>query len=115
MCQSVRAESDSKDVVIFCLALMGVDYPSFVMEGRRVLRTGGRIWIAEVRSRFAQTGDAREDVQPFITAMEGIGMKLVSSFSSKMFIVFVFKLVNKGTVSDTLEWPTLKPCLYKRR
>ena len=36
------------DVAVFCLALMGTDYPSFLWEAARVLKPGGIIWIAEV-------------------------------------------------------------------
>ena len=37
------------DVAVFCLALMGTDYPSFLREAARVLKPHGIIWIAEVR------------------------------------------------------------------
>ena len=36
------------DVAVFCLALMGTDYPSFLVEAARVLKPHGIIWIAEV-------------------------------------------------------------------
>ncbi len=39
----------SVDAAVFCLALMGTDYPAFLREARRVLRPGGRLWIAEAR------------------------------------------------------------------
>jgi hypothetical protein len=38
----------SVDIAIFCLALMGTDYPSFLQEAARVLKPQGTIWIAEV-------------------------------------------------------------------
>jgi ubiquinone/menaquinone biosynthesis C-methylase UbiE len=57
------------DVVVFCLALMGTDYPSFLREATRVLKSGGKLWIAEVRSRFVHNG--RESFQPFLDATQG--------------------------------------------
>ena len=41
------------DMAVFCLALMGTDYPAFLEEARRVLKPSGMLWIAEVRSRFS--------------------------------------------------------------
>ena len=45
-------EDSSVDLAIFSLALMGTDYPDFLQEAARVLRAGGWLWVAEVRSRF---------------------------------------------------------------
>ena len=36
------------DIAVFCLALMGTDYPSFLAEAHRVLKPRGHLWIAEV-------------------------------------------------------------------
>ena len=50
---------------VFCLSLMGTDYMAFLGEGVRVLRPGGRLLVAEIRSRFeassAAAGAAAED------------------------------------------------------
>ncbi|KAK6511473.1 25S rRNA (adenine645-N1)-methyltransferase [Arthrobotrys musiformis] len=45
----------SVDIAIFCLALMGTNWPKMIEEAARVLRNGGEIWIAEIKSRFART------------------------------------------------------------
>lgn len=42
------AGAASVDVAVFCLALMGTDYPAFLAEAHRVLKPSGRLWIAEV-------------------------------------------------------------------
>ena len=44
------ADTASVDVAVFCLALMGTDYPSFLQEAARVLKPHGTIWIAEVHT-----------------------------------------------------------------
>lgn len=102
------------DVVVFCLALMGVDYPSYLQEGRRVLKPGGMMWIAEVRSRFAR--EKEEDLRPFVHACQGLGLRLISQDRSKMFIVFIFalELEQENKVASSA-WPALKACLYKQR
>ncbi|KAK3292310.1 methyltransferase-domain-containing protein [Chaetomium fimeti] len=48
----------SVDVAIFCLALMGTNWLSFVEEAYRVLRWRGELWVAEIKSRFANPAAA---------------------------------------------------------
>ena len=50
---------NSVDVAVFCLALMGTNIIDFVKEARRVVKDGGIVKIAEVRSRF-ETADVAE-------------------------------------------------------
>lgn len=38
----------SCNVAVFCLALMGTDYGSFLVEAHRGLKLQGWLWIAEV-------------------------------------------------------------------
>lgn len=59
------------DVAVFCLALMGTDYGSFLEEAVRVLRPGGWLWIAEVRSRFADA-KGRDDLRPLLQALKQV-------------------------------------------
>ena len=40
---------------MFCLSLMGTDYPAFLKEAYRVLSPGGQLWIAEVRKDFPES------------------------------------------------------------
>ncbi len=114
------AENSSVDAAIFCLALMGTDYGSFLTEACRVLRKGGLLWIAEVRSRFADSTSSAEsggkDVfASFVAALKKLGLHVTRQDSSnKMFVVFTAKKVDDKK-NGAVQWPELKPCMYKRR
>jgi len=56
-------EPESVDVAIFCLALMGTNFLTFVDEAFRILRPRGELWVAEIKSRFNQPtkGDVKGD------------------------------------------------------
>ncbi|KAI3452484.1 hypothetical protein Pfo_030236 [Paulownia fortunei] len=106
--------SSSVDVAVFCLSLMGTNFPSYLLEANRVLKPHGWLLIAEVKSRFdPSTGGADSD--KFVKAISELGFTSVSKdFSNKMFILFYFKKKEKQKPKD-IKWPELKPCLYKRR
>ncbi|PQQ13204.1 ribosomal RNA-processing protein 8 [Prunus yedoensis var. nudiflora] len=93
--------SSSVDVAVFCLSLMGTNFPSY---------------LPEVKSRFdSTTGGA--DPKTFTKAICDLGFTSVSKdFSNKMFILFYFKKKEEqSSKKKEVEWPELKPCLYKRR
>ncbi|KAL3629175.1 hypothetical protein CASFOL_026397 [Castilleja foliolosa] len=104
----------SVDVAVFCLSLMGTNFPSYLLEANRVLKPHGWLLIAEVKSRFdPTTGGA--DPNNFVKAISELGFTSVSKdFSNKMFIMFYFKKKEKQKQKG-ITWPELKPCLYKRR
>jgi len=105
---SVPLESDSIDVGIFCLSLMGKDFISFLLEAHRVLKTRGELKIAEVKSRF--NGRVRE----FVTVLHCLGFDLKDKDeSNKMFVLFYLKKSHR-TPSKEIEF-ILKPCRYKKR
>ncbi|KAJ7970761.1 Ribosomal RNA-processing protein 8 [Quillaja saponaria] len=108
--------SSSVDVAVFCLSLMGTNFQSYLEEAHRVLKPCGWLLIAEVKSRFdPNTGGA--DPVKFSNAICELGFDSMSQdFSNKMFILLYFKKKNKpSTQKKEIEWPVLKPCLYKRR
>ena len=45
-------ETNAVDAVVFCLALMAERVDDFIKEANRILKTGGKLFIAEVKSRF---------------------------------------------------------------
>ncbi|KAK4426120.1 Ribosomal RNA-processing protein 8 [Sesamum alatum] len=107
-------DSSTVDVAVFCLSLMGTNFPNYLQEANRVLKPNGWLLIAEVKSRFdPTTGGA--DPNKFVKAICELGFTSTSKdFSNKMFILFHFKKKEKQKSKD-VEWPELKPCLYKRR
>ncbi|XP_016561621.1 ribosomal RNA-processing protein 8 isoform X2 [Capsicum annuum] len=109
-------ESSSVDVAVFCLSLMGTNYSSFLREALRVLKPRGWLLIAEVKSRLdPNTGGA--DPNKFLKAICELGFTMESKdFSNKMFVLFYLKKKEKqNSVNKDINWPELKPCIYKRR
>ncbi|CAF9913633.1 MAG: 25S rRNA (adenine645-N1)-methyltransferase [Heterodermia speciosa] len=54
-------EDGAVDVAVLCLSLMGTNWVSCVDEACRVLRWGGEVWVAEIKSRFARIGKRRRE------------------------------------------------------
>lgn len=109
-------ETSSVDVAVFCLSLMGINFPSYLEEAHRVLKPRGWLLIAEVKSRFdPNTGGA--DPDRFSKAVCELGFTAVlKDFSNKMFyLLYLKKKEKQGLKIKDIEWPQLKPCLYKRR
>ncbi|KAI5069414.1 hypothetical protein GOP47_0015715 [Adiantum capillus-veneris] len=108
-------KTQSIDVVVFCLSLMGTDYSSFLNEAHRVLKPRGTLLIAEVRSRFDPLNGGADPAQ-FIKAMSSLGFSCArKDFSNKLFLVFEFSKQGLKRKLQQCKWPSLKPCIYKRR
>ncbi|CAF9918094.1 MAG: 25S rRNA (adenine645-N1)-methyltransferase [Alectoria fallacina] len=56
------------DIAICCLSLMGTNWVDVVGECARIVRGGGEVWVAEIKSRFARPEAKKE-------AGGGIGRK----------------------------------------
>ncbi len=121
----VHADNRSMDVAVFCLALMGTDYPSFLQEAHRVLRPGGLLWIAEVSSRFQADPavSASASHKPshaghdFVKALQSSGFKLrTSDNSNKLFVIWeLSKCEQNRDFAKAYQWPVLRACSYKKR
>ncbi|CAJ2669617.1 unnamed protein product [Trifolium pratense] len=110
-------DSSSADVAVFCLSLMGTNYQTYLEEAYRVLKLGGWLLIAEVKSRF-DPNNGGADPEKFSKAISELGFNSVKrDFSNKMFLLFYFTKKEKhdSKRKKEIEWPSLKPCLYKRR
>lgn len=101
--------SQTVDVAVFCLSLMGTNLNMFVLEANRILKKGGILKIAEVKSRFSTT-------QGFAKTMKKFGFELEHlDESNKMFVLFDFKKIRSTTAHPHLPTLKLMPCLYKKR
>ncbi|KAI9671026.1 MAG: negative regulator of the PHO system [Alyxoria varia] len=56
--------SESMDVGILCMALMGTNWPEFIEEAWRVLHWKGELWVAEIKSRFAKPKKKKKKIEP---------------------------------------------------
>lgn len=52
--RAVGIRDSSVDIAICCLSLMNTNWVSFVDECSRIVRGGGEVWVAEIKSRFAR-------------------------------------------------------------
>ncbi|PHJ16821.1 methyltransferase domain-containing protein [Cystoisospora suis] len=65
----------SVHAAIFCLSLMGKDWPTFLQEAHRILMPRGKLKIAEVLSRVS-------DCSSLVRGIEGLGFTLTQPESS---------------------------------
>lgn len=137
--KSVPLPDSSCSIVVFCLALMGTNFLDFIKEAYRILAPRGELWIAEIKSRFA---DGKGD--EFVDALKLLGFfHKKTDNENKMFTRFEFfkppqdiieerkaklerrhKFIETENEKEALEkkrsrtaegkW-LLKPCIYKRR
>ncbi|CUM56540.1 uncharacterized protein AC631_01845 [Debaryomyces fabryi] len=71
--KNIPLPDGSCTVVIFCLALMGTNFLDFIKEAYRLLAPRGELWIAEIKSRFTESSEAKS-IKP-----EDIGSEFVDS------------------------------------
>lgn len=113
----------SVDVVVFCLSLMGTNIGDFLKEANRVLKIGGHIKIAEVRSRFQDKHEdkmkekekEKEGFQKFLHILKESGFKIIhKDFSNTMFLLLEGVKMEREIGEVNAEY-SIKPCLYKKR
>ena len=91
---------------------MGTNFPDFMVEANRVLKPRGKLFVAEVLSRF-------KDVNEFIAlTRKQTGFKALKVTKLKDF--FYLMIFEKREDADDLDrsqafHEQLKPCLYKKR
>lgn len=104
----------SVDIAVFCLALMGTSVREFLLEAHRVLKPGGVLQIAEVKSRFES--DALGGIQGFVDRVHKLGfdLKKKEDEHNKMFAIFEFAKSASRQPQPKVSIE-LKACEYKRR
>ena len=109
---SVPLEEESVDVGVFSLSLMGTNFPDFLVEANRVLKPRGKLFVAEVLSRF-------KDVNAFVKHCgKEAGLKAIKVTKLKdFFYLMIFeKREDAQFLSRTEAFSDqLKACLYKKR
>ncbi|KAH8738849.1 hypothetical protein FG386_002304 [Cryptosporidium ryanae] len=83
--KSVPLGDNTLDLAVFCLSLMGTDWPLFIAEACRVVKCKGLIIITEVTSRF-------RSIPMFISSIEKFDLKLTGGPTNitNYFTQFVF-------------------------
>ncbi|KAK3599928.1 hypothetical protein CHS0354_012569 [Potamilus streckersoni] len=105
----VPLTDSSVDIAVFCLSLMGTNLADYLREAHRVLKNGGILKIAEVKSRFQNLG-------AFVKRVKMLGFKLTNQDAeNKMFIMIDFKKSKPAKSSGLNIKLTLYPCVYKKR
>jgi len=106
----IPMQDQCADVVVFCLSLMGTNFLDFLVEAHRLLKVGGVLYIAEVKSRF-------EQIHKFVKVVTGMGFTVThQNLENTMFVLFMFKKIeSKKPVKINPNAISLKPCLYKKR
>ncbi|OII77494.1 hypothetical protein cand_016540 [Cryptosporidium andersoni] len=84
--KNVPLKNCQLDMALYCLSLMGIDWPLFLAEAYRVLKINGILLIVEVTSRIP-------NIQKFIYNIELLNFKLMMKPEnlSSFFTMFVFK------------------------
>lgn len=103
-----RIPDSSVDVVVFCLSLMSSNCNKYIKEAKRILKTNGRLLIAEVTSRIG-------DEKMFIDILREYGLTLYGKvFISQEYFTY-FKFNNNGKMKSKPSDIILQPCKYKKR
>lgn len=98
----------SVDVVVFCLSLMSSKCNDYIKEACRILKSSGRLLIAEVTSRV-------ENVKVFTDILKEYGFTLYAkTFVSNEYFIYMKFNRSKMILPNPADI-VLKPCKYKKR
>ena len=110
--KSLPLDNKSKDIGIFCLSLMGVNFIEFIIEANRVLKDNGILYVAEIESRIP-------NLKSFEQAFYNIGFQLRKTKDIQgYFKIFIFRKISSVKSKDNVinnYSNVLTPCMYKKR
>ncbi|UKK01345.2 25S rRNA (adenine(645)-N(1))-methyltransferase [Theileria orientalis] len=109
----VPLEDGVLDVAVFCLSLMGKDWPLFIVEATRCLKLGGVLKIVEVTSRLTNVKEFVKFINAYGYQANEYNYKKEDFFVTFEFILKTKRAMNKTTLVEKSE--LLSPCLYKIR
>ncbi|EGG24834.1 hypothetical protein DFA_03079 [Cavenderia fasciculata] len=89
---NVPLEDETVDYVVFCLSLMGTNYPDFIAEANRILVKGGKLKIAEIESRIPSNN-------AFVRLISKFGFDLVSKDTRNQYF-FTFEFQKKSSIKE---------------
>ena len=95
---------------------MGTNVGDFLKEAHRILRPGGVVKIAEVRSRFEGASN-KDGMKKFFRILKRAGFVIgQKDFDNKMFfLVECTKSVDEAKKVEFDENYSIQACLYKKR
>ncbi|CAF9931656.1 25S rRNA (adenine645-N1)-methyltransferase [Imshaugia aleurites] len=70
---AVGVRDGTVDIAICCLSLMGTNWVDVVGECARIVRAGGEVWVAEIKSRFARPGVNKKNAGGGIGRKKSVG------------------------------------------
>jgi ribosomal RNA-processing protein 8 len=86
---SVPLPPNHLDVGVFCLSLMGTNFPQFLAEANRVLKIDGLLFVAEVLSRFEDIKAFTGKHMPQLAGFKCLKQTILNDF----FYVLVFQKI----------------------
>lgn len=111
--QKIPIGSEYVNFAVLCLSLMNTNYSGSINEAFRILKRNGTLFIVEIESRFDSF-----ILEIFLEACTSIGFILkrhIIPWHNFFVLIELVKTRDKNINEKYIEFPVLKPCVYKKR